>query len=595
MRKHRFGKWIAAAAALILSVSSVPGIQTAAAPSGEPEAAAVHWADPGAEIENNGGFFVRVDDGETDAVNFRNYGEEELEEITYYGEFLNFGRPDQTGKLLRYNLDTKEVETVAEDPFTGLIVADGNGFYGRAAYDEYGGRVCRMAVRGENAGEITELSEYRMDLLGSDESGTFVVTQYADIYYQDKLGALAVWYDGEEILTAVPDPGELLTYCGFAGGEMIFLVYKYDTGENRLYSLSTENGALTSLGRISYRDEDGEIAPLGCRQFLSDEEGIYLMLTSTRYGLADENGNETARRISGHIGIRAVPGKRNSAKVIPEAGEGAPPEDWPLPRLLLTAPGEVGVYARVGGDLALSEGSWGGLVYFDSPYGAWMLAEDFIDDPGDSDFACQVQAMEFVDGAAYVITANTAKVFDEDGIYTGRRLQQMDWYRVPTGIEAEEAKQSEDYEFTHGIKQLAWCYANYEGGLDDDGRGDDEDDTESGYLDELLREYAGGYELVYYREDGGRKIRASRLDGQVLLSFNIYGEIELRWIDEEMIMSADVSETGLLIGSVKGENGWVYLTVLELDGDEMTVQVDYPDEDGHYHERLILFRECGVG
>ncbi len=594
MKKNRIGRWIAAAAALILSSSMVLGVCAAETPADSPESGTEHWADLDVEIENNGGYFVRVDDGETDAVYFRNYGESQLWETAYFGNFVSFARPGETGKLMRYNLETGEVEEVAEDPLTGIIVADGKGFYGRAATDEYGGKICRMSADGK---EITELSECRMDLLGSDETGTYVITQYADIFDSAKLGALAVWYDGSEILTAVPDPGELLSYCGFADGQMIFLVYKYETGENRLYSLSVDNGALTSLGRISYRDGDGNIAPLSCRQFLHDEEGIYLMLASERY-LYWDGGEplESPSEIAGHVGIRAVPGKRNSVKVIPEAGEGAPPEETVLPRLLLTDVGEVGVYSRTGGDLELSEGTWGDLIYYDSPFGAWLLAENFIDDPGDSDFRTIVQAMEFVDGAAYIITANAEKFYEEDSdIYYNLKLQQMDWYRIPTGEEAEAAKESEDYEFTHGIKQLAWCYANYEGGLDDDGKGDDEGENSSELLESLLWEYAGGYELVYYREDGGRKIRASRLDGQVLLSFNIYGDVELDWLGESIEMKASVSESGYLTGSVEGENGLIYLTVLSLEGDEMTVQINYPDGDGNYHERMILFRECGVG
>ena len=60
-------------------------------------------------------------------------------------------------------------------------------------------------------------------------------------------------------------------------------------------------------------------------------------------------------------------------------------------------------------------------------------------------------------------------------------------------------------------------------------------------------------------------------------------------------MKSSVSESGYLTGSAEGENGLIYLTVLSLEGDEMTVQINYPDGDGNYHERMILFRECGVG
>lgn len=107
--------------------------------------------------------------------------------------------------------------------------------------------------------------------------------------------------------------------------------------------------------------------------------------------------------------------------------------------LFLTAPGKAEVVPGHAGTAGLSEGIYGDLAYYDSPYSALLLIPDFITKEqgslSDNTDKKDLLDAEVIGDAVYVITAKSARNAAEDiGWRMAYELKELQWLRVPLSL-----------------------------------------------------------------------------------------------------------------------------------------------------------------
>ena len=116
---------------------------------------------------------------------------------------------------------------------------------------------------------------------------------------------------------------------------------------------------------------------------------------------------------------------------LPES-EGDPDRPW----FFLNAAGEV-LFTKYdpAGEVVLSETDCGDLMYVDSPFGVSILEKDFIRESearsSEAETVRILQDAEFVDGAAWIITADASRAPEEDiGWRSAYAAKGMTWQRI---------------------------------------------------------------------------------------------------------------------------------------------------------------------
>ena len=583
MRNRILKTAAALAAALCLSATLVTGAM--AAGSGSTSAGARKWADTDVTIDSNGGYFVYMDDGETEAVYYRVYGPGQLMSPALFGKFLEEANDGPVGMMMRYNLGTGETEEVFEDPCYGPVIADGRGFYGMIPEEgssiesEYGSYTVWVSADGS---ETRAISDKQTCIMGASEDGSYIALRFINID-DEEYGGLAVYHEGKEAVAVVPDDGEFLTYCGMYKSLMYFMLYDSETRGNTLYCLNAKDAELTELGYVPYDPEETYSTELECRQCLTDSKGVYIVAAATE---------GTGQLISGFICFKARSEREDSVEVIDSDWLGELEQDE-LPRLMITRPGEAEAYRYVTDDVELSEGFYGDLIYHESPRSVMPVVEEFIPKPDDDlEYMEYVLAMEVIDRTIYLITAKCAHNADYDiGWRYAYDLQQANWFRIPVDWDSLD-----DDGHATAIEGIGYCLEEEQNG-GETGLSS-EYTTGNEYLDSLVLPVCGGWQMTKYQEEG-RTYRARRTGEDAWLYINIFGGITYIWDDVEIDTSADVGETGNLVFTVKGNNGYIYFTLLSTEGyhEDMTitVEMDYPDDDGEYHERIVTYAARGVG
>ena len=144
--------------------------------------------------------------------------------------------------------------------------------------------------------------------------------------------------------------------------------------------------------------------------------------------------------------VKVDPAKENSLTVAKEGSEGFVEEET-VPFFYFDAQGEI-QYAKHDprGAVALSEDYYGDLVWYDSPFGASVLKEKYMEqspyDVSAGDKVKVLQKAEIVDGAAYLITAEAEYDPSQDiGWRMGYLLKKMYEERVQLENTASSAYQ----------------------------------------------------------------------------------------------------------------------------------------------------------
>ena len=253
------------------------------------------------EVENNGGFFVRVGD----TVYFREYGQDVLPETALFGEFITTAGTPGTSKMIAFDPETGESRTAFEDEGYGRIYAAANGFW-LTQREEDGGMDDAVYVSPDG----TQRRVYPAERpVGVSEDGSVVALET----FPEKGGPdLIARIGGEETVRAYPEESESLVFCGVSGKEIIFLANNYEKKTSDLYSMNAVNARLTHLGKVNipYEEENAFFGsypePKG---FQMIRKGVVVT-----FGWYEGTGHFLYQSAS----FRAVPGEENSLKLTAE-------------------------------------------------------------------------------------------------------------------------------------------------------------------------------------------------------------------------------------------------------------------------------------
>ncbi|MBQ9611488.1 MAG: hypothetical protein IJV14_02720 [Lachnospiraceae bacterium] len=364
------------------------------------------------EVENNGGYFVRIGD----RVYFRMYGPESLDPITVGTNVLSYGTPAGGSRIQYYDIKTKEVVDAFADDGFGRLYAAANGFW-----------FCRNDAREDAAPDtvlywVAEDGSESEDFgygtpLGVSEDGAYV----AFLPYDDNYGSIEILSGGEMLSMVSPEYNEDLTYIGMAEDQLIFLSRTkedYVTSRHVLYSMDIVTSELTELGKIPYEEnspiQDAYLIP---EQYETEGREVYVLA-------AQYEGSE--HFLQDYIAVKATAGKEDSIELI--SYEEAVNDN--LPGLVVTD-GDAELLPAQPHTAGLSDGYFGSLDYYDSAFSAIQLVPDYVPDFNeDSLFRTALQTVEVVGDDVFVIRSIHERSPENDiGWRYAYRLHQMNYER----------------------------------------------------------------------------------------------------------------------------------------------------------------------
>lgn len=375
------------------------------------------------DVENNGGNFLRVGD----LVFFRDVREGLDGVPALWGEFLNRQELAEGSKVMYYDRRTGETGTAFEDGGYGpLWYLDGRFYSGeptKGADDNYlGQKLHRCWPDGSGVDTVTDDimdGSYARIRSASEKNDRLLVDQYAAGKEQYTVFGGSVY----PVRTVEPEGDEYFVYAGFAGKDLILVTCSGD--RYPVSEVSLETGERLRLGELPASDVQG-YGGAEILQLYQEEDDIYL-------GVGWYAG--TGHFLNDYYIVKMKAGTENSLEEVPAElpeAEGDPGRPW----FFLNAAGEI-LFSEYdpAGEVVLSEYSYGDLIYADSPFGASVLAKEFIKESeamGHNEEEVRIlQAAEFVDGAAWIITADAAPAPEEDiGWRTAYAAKDLIWQRI---------------------------------------------------------------------------------------------------------------------------------------------------------------------
>ncbi len=504
------------------------------------------------EVENNGGYYVRVGD----KVYFRRYGRDALEKTAVFGEFTGTWVGINGGsELMAYDPVSGGLETVcAESGFGPLWYADG-GFYlcERMAGDNY---VVWYALDGSRAETLCPGTP-----LGVTESGLLAVEAYTadDSGWQDY-----VFYREKKEVGALRGTDAYYIFGGLTDDGLFLLdaAYGEDEAEKTFYQLTVE-GKLIRLGVLPKTESD-EAEPFYDVQV----DRFAAANGKVAFGVGYYMG--TGSFLGETIFVEADVGQENSLRELTiESGE----EEGDLPYLTANADGTFSAVPALPGAVRVSWSDDGRYPLEVFENGAWRaLIPNFCDWAEDGwDYRRVEQHLDYVDGRAYVTLACAyASPMDSIGWRDAYTLLDMLYLCVePDGTEREitrvdhDASLYGDVWFIEGESLALWRQR----------RATEEDEyyiPEGAYLIPIAEdaEWEGGWETVFdgttgllpydYGEDAagyyGCPIPDSEPAGRLTLKLNADGEIVYlarREPDTLLAIDFDVPESTLAGAAAK--------------------------------------------
>ena len=431
------------------------------------------------EVENNGGYFVRVGD----RVYFRLYGQTSLDPVTVGTDVLSNGTASGGSKIMYYDINTQEVAEAFPDDGFGRIYVASDGFW-----------LCR---REDNGDEAPEIVLYRVSEDGSNiedfghgtPAGVSADGAYvAFLPYDEDYGSIEMLSGGEMLSMVSPEYGEDLTYIGIAEDQLVFLARTkedYATSCHTLYSMDIVTTELTNLGKIPYEEnsfvQDAYLIP---EQFETRGKDVYVLA-------AQYEGS--GHFLQDYIAVHAVAGKANSVDLIDY--EEATSEH--LPGIVITDDGakllQVKPYTA-----SLSEGYYGSLNYYDSIHSVIQLVPDYVPDfAEDSLYVTALQTVEVVGDDVFVIRSLHERSPENDiGWRYAYRLDQMNYERFSWKI-LDENYNSDDFS-SLGSVFIPQEGVNYIGYTDENASQSEESQSVTVYLKDDSTQLPSAYEYFDY-------------------------------------------------------------------------------------------------
>ena len=340
-----------------------------------------------------------------------------------WGDFLNVPDLSEDSKVMDYDRRTGETGTAFEDGGYGALWYLDGRFYsaapGKNADENYSGQsLHRCWPDGSGMDDISE-GNYASVTGASEKNDYLSIHQYVSGQEQYLV------YDGSvyPVQLIEPENDEYFVYAGFAGEDLI-LVSR--TGDRYPVSeINLETGEKIRLGELPY-NEAQDYAGAEIIQLYQEEDDIYL-------GVGWYAG--TGHFLNGYYIVKMKARTENSVEEVPAElpeSEGDPDRPW----FFLNAAGEV-LFTKYdpAGEVVLSETDCGDLMYVDSPFGVSILEKDFIRESearsSEAETVRILQDAEFVDGAAWIITADASRAPEEDiGWRSAYAAKGMTWQRI---------------------------------------------------------------------------------------------------------------------------------------------------------------------
>ncbi|MBR1470708.1 MAG: hypothetical protein IJ600_03595 [Lachnospiraceae bacterium] len=491
------------------------------------------------EVENNGGYFVRIGD----KVYYRVYGERGLHRTALFGDFLSGDVAEAASEIKSYDLQTGKVESVGTVYGSGGLYAGVDGFF--LSDGEW--KETSLFILGET--EQAVYCEGALQGVSADGQGQLFmrITEDFDIEY-------VLYRAGKEVSVLGKESEDALYFCGFAGNDAIGVRRKSDDPEWTLFSLDPD-GVETELGKMLPDTEDPYFSSLmpEPEQLLCDEKGAYLT-----FGYYDGTGHF----LQCWQAVSVQPGVSGSLQELDKGGAG---ESDSVPKMFLTAPGEVEFAENVAGEVGLSEGYYGDLVYFDSPYGATLLKKDMLpEEEAKGEVSWENFLLDAVafDDTAFLITAyGTRNELQDIGWREAYDLVYMEFSAIPFGeghLEDGMPKETVSLEF---LTSTGWA----EGAVD-------------------FADLTGSWKLYYYETEGaGDYVEENETDMRLVIEADQHAYLE-ETVDgnkERTDLTYDGSQGGASFYTNEGMGDDVMqLDVLSCDGSQLEVSVSWWYSDG---------------
>ena len=346
------------------------------------------------EVENNGGYFVRVGGD----VWFRRYGGGTFDEPQLWGDFLSpWPSHGSVSTLCRRGEADGTVTEALPDGGFGPLWFGTDGFY-----------LTRVTDTGAREAYFKALDGSETPLREGVVAGVSDNGRYAAVRVDDggpDHTALYL-YDGTRELCSVR-PGEL-AYLEFAAltdaGSLVYSCHGYGTGEfvSTLRQLDAD-GAETVLGTLP--EQEFEFPPIDLRLEQCVLRGGEVYCVFAWY-------NGTGHFLTRSLCVRAALSRSDSLREMEmPAWADADGLSDVLPKLRQSDTGGVEIVQNLPGALFVAENS---LFRFDASGGSELVAADLLGQPPHSDDEYFVQPIETAGGAVYLMAMSARRSPEDD-------------------------------------------------------------------------------------------------------------------------------------------------------------------------------------
>lgn len=491
------------------------------------------------DVENNGGCFVRIGD----LIYYRVYDEHSCG-LNSYGNFIGSAEICENSRICWYDQRTGETGTAFEDNSTDGIYYM-NGMFWLYTAPPYGedSRVYRCFPDG-SAEETIETGRYAYIRSVSENNDRI----YIDRYSEDSTRSESYVTDGFGMIYEPEISGdEYVAETVFAGSDAVLLLSDISGNDRGLRIVQYTDSDMTELGRISYTYNglgiisDDMYGMDSCEQILSAGDKLYFVI-GWYIGDYGEPFDEAV--------LSVQKGKENSLELVSNAG------DVEKLQYIYEENGEIHFTDHIPGNIGLTNGTYGDLVYFDAPDSSVMLIKDHTPkQPYGFDAGLEhgekiplLQSAEYINGAAYIITADG--LYDPVSYVDGFDLEDMTWLRIKDGKEEQLAYISVTERREKAYREYEKLLAQYkqaaaDGALPDDSLGilfevDGLNADGSGYI---LRDvdYNGIPELIIM--DGGTISGIHSFDGEKAITACFMNENAVLYESGAVIKCTDSSDT----------------------------------------------------
>ncbi len=337
------------------------------------------------DVENNGGYFVRIGS----LIYYRYYSDHMKPEMLTYGQnFLQFVEQQENGTVCWYNPESGERGVAFYDGCTGpLYYINGKFFSNEFSANE--------------VQSFREIYSFWPDGSGKESvsvgSYSYIEEAWGNhdlVYTNFNEGTLSV-YDGFLNYREYDfDPFEYCAHIDEVDGKLLVSCINTNTDVYYFYIIG-DDGVMQHLSSFYHDKWSGTANPI-VEQVYAEDGYIYMGL-----GCYDQTG------IFKNYLVFRYPDVGGEAEIVAE--EAPKKGEAERHHFVINAMGEVLIRSTEGGEVILSNETYGDLIWADSTFSATMLAPEYIKkDPAkvkDKEQAVILQTGEVVGNSAYIITA----------------------------------------------------------------------------------------------------------------------------------------------------------------------------------------------